>query len=321
MTPLPPAVMLAIALTTAAVVVGMLISLLVQRAVRHRSQRRRERLDRRLRPLVLLGTVAEDDEIESLLARVRALGDDEQRHVRRTVFHMLRDVTGEAADRLRLIGDAAGITERVFAASRDRSVSLRADAAEGLGLLRPPGALELLCRLAGDRSPVVRTVAVRALGAYTDTVAVDIAVSALAAGSEVPNSVAASALLDQGLAASDRVREALTDEDAGVRHGAARVAGLLQVPGSSDTLARLIHDPHPSVRLAAVRSLRRLPARSAVPGLLSLALADAGEGEAAARTLAAMPAAWTADAMARLDSDGSPAVRRAAELPRRETTA
>lgn len=321
MTPLPPALMLGIALTTAVVVVVMLVSLLVQRTLRHHRQRRSAELDRHIRPIVLMATIAEDDEMAPLLARVRKLDDDEQRHVRRTVFHMLRDVTGEAADRLRVIGDAAGITERVFAASRDRRIPLRADAAEALGLLQPPGALEALCRLAGDPSPVVRTVAVRALGAFTDVAAVDIVVSALAVGSEVPNSVAASALLEQGLAASDRVREALSDEDAGVRHGAARVAGLLQVPGSGDTLAQLIEDPHHSVRLAAVRSLRRLPVRSAVPPLLELALADDGEGEAAARTLAAMPAAWVTDAMTRVGRDGSPAVRRAAGLRRREAAA
>lgn len=321
MTSLPPALMQAIALSTAVVVVAMLIALVVQRTLRHRRQRRSAALDRRIRPLVLMATVAEDDDIDALLARVRALDDDEQRHVRRTVFHMLRDVTGEAADRLRQIGDAAGMTERVFAASRDRSSSLRADAAEALGLLRPPGALEALCRLAGDPSAVVRTVTVRALGAFTDPAAVGIVVSALAIGSEVPNSVAASALLDQGLAASDHVREALTDEDPGVRHGAARVAGLLQVPGSGDTLAQLIVDPQPSVRLAAVRSLRRLPVRSAVPALLERALADDGEGEAAARTLAAMPGAWTADAMERIGSDASLAVRRAAGLRRREPAA
>lgn len=321
MTPLPPALMQAIALVTAVVVVGMLISLVVQRTLRHRRQLRSAQLDRHIRPLVLMATIAEDDEMGSLLARVRALDSGGQRHVRRTVFLMLRDVTGEAADRLRLIGDAAGITERVLAASRARSSSLRADAAEALGLLRPPGALEALCRLAGDPSAVVRTVAVRALGAFTDSAAVDIVVSALAVGSEVPNSVAASALLNQGLAASDHVREALTDDDAGVRHGAARVAGLLQVPGSGAMLAQLIEDPQHSVRLAAVRSLRRLPVLSAVPALLERALADDGEGEAAARTLAAMPTAWAADAIARIANDGSPAVRRAAGLRRRETAA
>lgn len=321
MTSLPPALMQAIVLATAVVVVGMLIALLVQRTLRHRRQRLSAALDRRIRPLVLLATVAEADEVDPLLARVRALDAQEQHHVSRTVFRMLRDVTGEAADRLRLIGDAAGITERVFAATQDRGVSLRADAAEALGLLRPPGALEALCRLAGDPSAVVRTVAVRALGAFTDPSAVEVVVSALAAGSEVPNSVAASALLEQGLAANEQVRAALTDEDAGVRQGAARVAGLLQVPGSGDSLARLLGDEQHSVRLAAARSLRRLPVRSAVPALLERALADDGEGEAAAKTLAAMPGAWTTDAMARIDGEGSLAVRRAAGLRRREAAA
>lgn len=321
MTPLPPALMQAIALSTAVVVVAMLIALVVQRTLRHRRQRRSAALDRRIRPLVLLATVAETDEMDPLLERVRGLDDVEQRHLRRTVFHMLRDVTGEAAERLRAIGDAGGLTERVLAASVDRSGSIRADAAEALGLLQPAGALEALSRLAADPSPVVRTVAVRALGAFSDPVAVDLVVGALALGSAVPNSVAASALLEQGMAANDRVRAALTDDDAGVRHGAARVAGLLQVPGSGESLVRLLADEHHSVRLAAARSLRRLPVRAAVPALLDRALADDGEGEAAARTLAAMSAMWTVDAMARIDREGSLAVRRAAGLRRREAAA
>ena len=39
----------------------------------------------------------------------------------RTVFLMLRDVTGEAADRLRVVADASGITPRVIAAAQHRN--------------------------------------------------------------------------------------------------------------------------------------------------------------------------------------------------------
>jgi HEAT repeat protein len=309
-------VMQAVLLITAGITLGMLASLVVQRTLRRRRASVRARLDERIRPLVLAATVAEDDETDALLARVRALGADERAHVRRTVFAMLRDVTGEAADRLRAVGDAAGIVPRVLALSEDRSPALRADAAEALGLLQPPGALALLCRLAEDPVPAVRTVAIRALGAYTEPEAVERVIAALATDSGVPNNAAASALLQQGLAAGDRVRLALEHPDAGVRRGAARVAGLLQAPGVGERLVGLLDDDDESVRLAAIRSLERLPVAAAVPVLLEAALADGRDGEAAAATLAAMPPAWTAGALARIEAQGVPAVRRAAGIAR-----
>lgn len=317
----PDGVMQAILLVTAGVVVGMLVTLVVQRTLRRRRARRRALLDQRIRPLVLTITVAEDDETDALLAQVRGLGAAERAHVRRTVFLMLREVTGEAAERLRAAGEAAGLMERVIAAADDRSAATRADVAEALGLLRPPVALDLLRRLADDPVEEVRAVAIRALGAFTEPEAVDLVVRSLALDSGVPSSTAASALLQQGGAAADRVREALDDPDPGIRHGAARVAGLLQVPGAGEVLARLIDDEHASVRLAAIRSLEQLPSAAAVPGLLRAALADSTQGEAAAATLAALPPAWTAEAIARLGAQAEPAVRRAAGLPRREQAA
>ena len=181
----------------------------------------------------------------------------------------------------------------------------------------PPGALDALCTLAVDPSPDVRTVAVRALGGYREPQAVDLVIAALALDSGVPSSVASTALLQQGVAADDRVRRALDDPDPGVRQVAARVAGLIQAPGAGEALARLVEDRHESVSLAAIRSLEQLPVASAVPALLDAALADGPRGEAAAATLAAMPRVWTAAAMATIDAAGPPATRRAAGLPSR----
>jgi HEAT repeat protein len=312
-----PAVLQAVLLATSAVVVLMLIALIAQRTLRRRHDRRDARLDARLRPLVLEATIAEDDEIDALLDRVRALSAPERAHVGRSASLMLRDVTGEAADRLRAVADASGLVPRVIAAVADRDPVRRADAAEALGLLAPAGALELLQALADDRSPEVRTVAVRALGAFDDPAAVDRVIAALALDSGIPISVAASALVQQGAAAGERVRDALDHPDAGVRRGAARVAGLIQAPGAGAPLARLIDDEHEAVGAAAMRSLERLPVREAVPSLLATALAGGTAGEAAARTLAAMPAAWSADALAAIGAEGESGVRRAAGLPRR----
>lgn len=321
MTWLTDGVMRAVLLTTALLALAMLVSLVVQRASRRRSERREAALDARIRPLVLGATVAEDDEADALLARVRELGAEERAHVRRTAFRMLRDVSGEAAERLRAVAGAAGMVPLVLAQATDRRASVRADAAEALGLLTPPGALEVLRALATDPAPEVRTVAVRALGAFAEPAATDLVVASLALDSGVPSSVAAAALLQQGVAAGERVRLALDDPDPGVRHGAARVAGLLQAPGAGEALTRLLGDEHESVRLAATRSLEQLPVRSAVPALLEAALGDGVDGEAAAATLAAMPPAWTTDALARLSADGPASARRAAGLPRREAVA
>jgi HEAT repeat protein len=321
MTWLTDAVMQLVLLITAALMIAAIMAVVVQRGLRRGRLRREAVLDAQIRPLVLTATVCEDDELPELLERIGSLDSDARAHVRRTVLGMLRDVTGEAAVRLRAVADAAGMVPAVMAAVGHRRVANRADAAEALGLLRPPGALPRLRRLAQDRSPEVRGVAVRALGAFDDPSATSVIVAALGLGSGVSNGLAASALLQQGLSAGDAVRRALDDPDVGVRHGAARVAGILQVAGAGESLARLLHDEHESVRLAAVRSLERVPVRSAVPRLLQIALADGVEGEAAAAALVALPGAWTGAALEQLSAHGTPAARRAAGLPAREAFA
>jgi len=318
---LPPALLQALLLLSAIVVGGMLIALVAQRSLRHRRERRSAELDRRLRPLVLEATIAEDDEVDELLERVRALSAEERRHVGRTVFLMLRGITGEAADRLRAVADASGLAPLVIASAGHRDPVMRADVAEALGLLAPEGALPLLLELADDRSPEVRTVAIRALGAFDEPAAVDRVIAALAQHSGIPTSVAASALLQQGAAVGDRVRVALEDDDPGVRRGAARVAGLLQAPGTGAALARLVDDEHESVRLAAMRSLERMPVRDAVPALHAAALGGSMVGEAAARALVAMPGSWTTEALAGIAAEAQRGVRRAAGISRAEASA
>ncbi len=318
---LPPTLLQVLLLLAGLAVAGMLVALVTQRVLRHRRERRRAELDVRLRPLVLAATIAEDDEVDELLVGIRALGAAERRHVGRTVSLMLRGVTGEAADRLRAVADAAGLPPIVIAGARHRDAVVRADAAEALGLLAPEGAVPLLLGLADDPSPEVRTVAVRALGAFDDPAAIDRVIGALAESSGIPTSVAASALLQQGAAVGDRVRVALDDADAGVRRGAARVAGLLQAPGSGEALARLVDDEHESVRLAAMRSLERMPVRAAVPALGAAALAGGTVGEAAARVLLSMPDGWTGEALERVAAAAQPGVRRAAGIHRSEASA
>ncbi|WP_306231519.1 HEAT repeat domain-containing protein [Agrococcus beijingensis] len=321
MNPLPPELLQAVLLVTSIVVVGMLLSLVVQRTIRRRRLRRIAELDARHRRLVLEATIAEDDELEPLLARVRSFDAEERAHVGRTVFLMLRDITGEAAERLRAVALASGLVPRVLHAAERRSAVARADAAEALGLLAPEGALELLLRLSADRDAEVRTVAVRALGSFDDTLAIDRVIEALATDSGVPASVAASALLQQGTAAVARVRWALDDADPGVRRGAARVAGLLQVPAAGEALTRLVADEHESVRLAAMRSLELLPVRESLPVLLDAALGGGVVGEAAANAIVRMPSSWQGEALARIAAEAEPGVRRAAGLPRAEAAA
>jgi HEAT repeat protein len=321
MNPLPPELLQAVLLVTSVVVVAMLLTLVAQRTLRRRSLRRTAALDGLHRRLVLEATIAEDDELEPLLDRVRGLSAAERAHVGRTVFLMLRDVTGEAADRLRSVALASGLVPSVLDATGHRSAVARADAAEALGLLAPDGALELLLGLAGDRDTEVRTVAIRALGAFDDTAAIDRVIAALASDSGVPASVAATALLQQGTAAVARVRWALDDADPGVRRGAARVAGLLQVPAAGEALTRLVSDEHDFVRLAAMRSLELLPVRASLPALLDAALSGGTIGEAAASAIVRMPPSWQADALAQISARAEPGVRRAAGLPRVEAVA
>lgn len=320
-TPLPAEFLWVVLIASSALFVGSLAALLLQRTRRHARARRREVLDAAVRPLVLEATVAEGDEIDGVLERVRDLPRAEREHVGRTSYQMLRDITGEAAANLRAVADAAGLVPRVVADTRSRDAVIRADAAEALGLLAPEGALERLRELADDPSHEVRTVAVRALGGFDDDAAVRSIVASLAADSGVPATVATTALLQQGWAAGDRVRLALEDEDPSVRRGAARVAGILQAPDSAERLVALVDDPLESVRIAAMRSLERVPSRDAVDPLVRAALEGGVLGEAAATTLLAMPASWTREAIARIDDEAEPGVRRAAGLRRKEAAA
>ncbi|QUW18468.1 HEAT repeat domain-containing protein [Agrococcus sp. Marseille-Q4369] len=256
---LPPELLRMLLLAAALATLAMLVTLLVQRTTRRGRERRRAELDAVHRRLVLESTIAEDDELPRLLARVRALSGAERAHISRTVFMMLQDVTGEAADRLRQVAAASGLAPIAMAAARRRSAVSRADGAEALGRLAPEGALELLLGLSEDRDPEVRTVAVRALGGFEEPAAVARVVQALASGSGVPSTVAATALLQQGQAASDHVRLALRDPDAGIRRGAARVAGLLQVPGAGRR-ARRAAPGRPRVGAARRDALARAPA-------------------------------------------------------------
>lgn len=314
-TPLPAELLWATLAAASILVAVLLVVLLAQRALRHRRERHRAALDARLRSLVLAATVAEDDELEPLLARVEALSGPERAHVGRASSQMLRDITGEAADRLRAVAAATGVVPRYEAATRSRDAVRRADAAEALGLLAPEGALERLQALALDPSAEVRTVAIRALGGFADAGATGRIVESLRTGSGVPASVATTALLQQGASAGERVRAALEDDDPGVRRGAARVAGLLQAPGCAPLLVALLDDDHDSVRIAAMRSLERIATRDALEPLTRAALSGGFVGEAAAATLAAMPSGWTSEALALLARDAERGVRRAAGLP------
>ena len=74
----------------------------------------------------------------------------------------------------------------------------------------------------------------------------------------VSTSFSAAASHERGAELVPELRRALGDSDAGVRSGAARSLGLLQVPGVGAELRPLLRDPEAQVRLDALRALERL---------------------------------------------------------------
>ena len=81
---------------------------------------------------------------------------------------MLPKVRGDAHDRLLTILKARGAERRAHAKVKSRRAYLRGEGAFALGALQSSGAVGPLIALLDDRSPLVRRVAVRALGQIGD---------------------------------------------------------------------------------------------------------------------------------------------------------
>lgn len=214
-----------------------------------------------LRPLLLQLASGEDpdhrarDELYAVPARQRDV-------LNASVIPMLSKVRGEPADALIGVLDAHGALDAAVADLGSRSPVRRARGAQLLGLSRDSDHLPDLLALLEDGSAEVRLVAARALGGLGDPAAAPAvleAVRPVRGRAGIPASVAAEALLTMGIGIAAALRAALQDDDAGVRHVAALVAGHGSFSSTAEQLRELLrHDPDALTRVAAATALGRI---------------------------------------------------------------
>jgi HEAT repeat protein len=284
-----------------AMIVLIGLSLVTVRVVRLAQERRREQLAAMPRR-ALLAFVAEGGEegIDDLLA----IPPPAWRAAEPTATAMLGKVRGEAHRALTEVFERRGITARAMADLGHRAAIRRARAAELLGDLRREDAVKPLIHLLADRTPEVRVVAVRALGAIGDPFAAGPLLDALTR--PVPSHLVADALARMGMGALPALHEALRHPDPLVAVTALEALGLIGATGSVGAVADMLGERTDlAVRVAATAALGKLGGRAALVPLLTVA--EPGNPPAlraaAARALGDVGAAPTGDALAGLLMD------------------
>lgn len=216
-------------------------------------------------------------------ARTRLIAHrDSRSELDRALVDVLTKVRGTPADELVGVLRSRDAVARALSATRSISSVRRARAYRTLGLLRDPDLTTDLLRGLHDRSPEVRLVATRAIGAVGAPTgpgaarAVLRAVRTQRSQPGVAAGTAADALVRLGIASEPAVRDALTDDDAGVRLVAATVAGRGLFISCAPQLTELARaDPDRLVRVAATRALGEVGGVGDGPVLVGLA--DANE--------------------------------------------
>ncbi|WP_437489378.1 HEAT repeat domain-containing protein [Sorangium sp. So ce1014] len=235
-----------------------------------------------------------------------------------------------AVDQLRQL-DPTVVREAVPALARHGSARVRALAVRlGAELAHDAGA-EIARAAIRDRNTAVRVAAVDALAAQLREDAHD-ELLALARESNAPRRASAGAHGDEELRAAaiaallrycgldgmlegaPRLRALLDSPAPRDRLAAARILGLVGHASLQRALARLIADPDPAVRRAAVRSSSSVADPRLLP-LLADALAERALAPAAARAIEALGDDAIPELAARLGDDGTPRAARLA-IPR-----
>ncbi len=178
----------------------------------------------------------------------------------------------QAAQALGELGDPRAI-EPLIEALEDTNQWVRIVAAEALGQLRARQAVEALILCLDDPSIWVRRAAVVALGEIGDPRAVPPLVERLLhhPSTEWPvelRDVAARALGRLGPPALEALTAALEDEDKWVRQAAVRALGQMGNPQAADALIAVLDSDEPWLRSAAVQALARIPDARAVRAAL-----------------------------------------------------
>jgi HEAT repeat protein len=137
---------------------------------------------------------------------------------------------------------------------------IKAAAADALGPLRDPLAVEALAGLMIDEDVRVRRAAVRALSARGGVRVVGPLIAALQDDDQGVRDIAAPAVY----------RRLMTDADQDARRETATALGRVKAADATEPLIKAIMDPDETVRVAAIRSLASLGAVAAVAPLIVL---------------------------------------------------
>lgn len=264
---------------------------------------------KRLAPLRTdLLSVAAGEDIDGA-ARDRLIAHPDRRgELDRAVVGVLTKVRGAPADALVEVLHGRNAVSRTLHATRSVSTVHRARAFRTLGLLRDADLTSDLLRGLHDRSPEVRLVAARAIGAVGPPAgeraarAVLRAVRTHRAQPGVAAGMATDALVGLGVASEPAVQEGVTHDDPGVRLVAATVAGRGLFSSCAPQLAVLARtDTDPLVRIAATNALGEIGRLADGPVLV--ALTDPAEPAPVRRAAAvALGRLGTADAAAALNA-------------------
>lgn len=295
---------------------GLLVAMIALRVIRKFHEQHLARLDVRVRPVVLSIAVAESDELPALFKQVTAFRIFARQQAIATAFKMLTEVSGESRRNLAALMIDQGVVKKSLKQVGSLDPIRRARAAELLGLVNPPEALEVLARLTKDRSREVRIVAVRGLGRTHSDAATALIERVLQQPRTAPTWLTGSALLEYETPQHFPLKTYLSHPSPVVRQVATTLGSLLPQADTTILLGRcVLEDEDRLVRVMAARALGRLQSRAGVEPLSIAAMSDPNRSVrvAAALALSELPQTWTRDALIYLQSPSiEPAVRRAA---------
>jgi HEAT repeat protein len=250
---------------------GVLIALSAVHGIRVLRDRRTARLDVQARPLVIRYALAEDEDsslAETLRGASGGLGD----RIDERLLSILETVRGDSRSRIAEMLVARRHPQLLRRRARSRRSTVRARSIRRLGQLALPEDEELVHRALSDPSPVVRTIAVRAIVAWPSGPVVTAVLERLRGTEGIPSLVVVTSLIGQGRSSTgalDAIRAGLSDPHPRVRAACAQALGELTSVVDAGRIGLLLRrDPAPSVQLAAATALARVGRSASVPALL-----------------------------------------------------
>lgn len=307
----------AVTVVLALLAVGLLTALLGARLGRDLVESRRQRRDDALRQLLFRAVLADDVSADDL-EQLRTIGRGRSgRALERRAFRLLALVSGDVHLALVRLLSERGAGERAVAMTRSILAVRRCRGAHSLGLLGSRDAAPVLRALLDDRDPLVRRVAVRALGQVGDAGSVAALVEMVTRDPALTRDThaAVAAIGAPAVPALTRLVRARLDggQDPEAVVFCVRALGDIGAFDAVPLLVELAGADDPPVVAAAAQALGRIGSPGAVPVLVSaLTSPDAAVRAAAATSLGEIGEPAAAEALDRAIDGRSDVADRAA---------